>query len=602
MTTSLISNNADFLPIFQKAFQCYRTLTSIDISEYEKGDAQLVFPVLPVPMFTKLCVTASQIFRKEPVVLNLPINDNSDDTEKNPNAIIVIGDIHGHILDLLRILRKFGYPPKQSYLFLGDIVDRGSFSTETAILILLLKVLWPKYIYVIRGNHEFSEMWDKSGFQQEIFSTYNSINANSKIQSNPQSVVEGFSRAFSNIPIAAVLYDNYLCVHGGVGPNFTSLDELKLIERPIDVYDSEPLGAILWSDPSEDIQTFLPSIRGIGYFYGAEGLREFLTSQNLSLLIRGHQCIDFGVQFALENQVVTVFSASSYCGTKQNQSGVLIVRGKTEYEVVTFPPLRYIERSEASFLISSSETTLVFNSRAVKLNLQPPYSKTKQAAQTSGIGQSNSSPTIPIPPHIPKSASTKNKPKILPQLPNAKPYHCSGSSLNTLPPSHQEKLMPMTQSNSFTPMKPSLSIPNTSPRQTRDRLQSKGLRNGIKEQNFSKTYGSRLNSSPLASNSSDSFERIDLSEKTLVSSSPLLIPKPGSSFNNSPLSPSILFPGKSNDFPSPPPVQRPSSSKRISLNSSSAISKSASTFTKVLPNQAKHPNPRKNKANRMSQD
>lgn len=107
---------------------------SQDVEEYESERSKLVFPILPIALLSELCDFASKIFAEEPMVVNLE------------GDFIIVGDLHGHILDLFRILRRFGHPPKQSYIFLGDLVDRGEFSTETVVLIYLMKCLYPENI------------------------------------------------------------------------------------------------------------------------------------------------------------------------------------------------------------------------------------------------------------------------------------------------------------------------------------------------------------------------------------------------------------------------------------------------------------------------
>ena len=66
---------------------------------------------------------------------------------------VVIGDIHGHLLELVRVLNEFGLPPKSKYIFLGDLVDRGEWSIECVALSYSMKICYPDYVYILRGNH-----------------------------------------------------------------------------------------------------------------------------------------------------------------------------------------------------------------------------------------------------------------------------------------------------------------------------------------------------------------------------------------------------------------------------------------------------------------
>lgn len=309
--------------IASRVFTQYEPLINADIESYTDDPNNFCLPFFSEKDILSLCQQAKFFISQSPIMLELK------------SSVVVVGDLHGQILDLFRILKEFGRPIEYQYLFLGDIVDRGEFSLETATLIFALRVLYPRNVYIIRGNHEFHELCSRCGFLDEIISIYGS-----------NEVYNAFIECFNYLPLLSLIDDEIICVHGGIGPSWFSFKQTSTLKRPIFEFHDQIVSAIVWSDPSHQVEEFGVSPRGTGHLFGESALTEFLHLNSKKLLVRGHECVEKGCEYMLNNQIVTVFSASNYCGMCNNLSGVFIVRPNHQYEIRTFPPLPYIKRNK----------------------------------------------------------------------------------------------------------------------------------------------------------------------------------------------------------------------------------------------------------------
>src|SRR5689334_17848787 len=62
------------------------------------------------------------------------------------------------------------------------------------------------------------------------------------------------TEVFDYIPLACVIDGEVLCVHGGLSPDITTIDQIRLLERNQEIPHEGPFCDLMWSDP-EDIET-----------------------------------------------------------------------------------------------------------------------------------------------------------------------------------------------------------------------------------------------------------------------------------------------------------------------------------------------------------
>ena len=317
-------------------FRLHLEALSGDLSKMARGVSKFVVPVPQASFLMNQILEVTKIFMNEDSLLEISA----------PTVpFVVVGDLHGHLFDLYRIIKTFGLPPLVSYLFLGDIVDRGEFSLETISLIYTLKILFPSNIFLIRGNHEFLSAASCGGLLQEIQKLYPGTE-----------VFETFIKSFQYIPLAATIGKKILCLHGGLAPSLKEIEQIRSIERPVSTCENPVVCGLLWSDPSEQTEMYIPSPRGTGFLFGKRALFQFLSHNKLKMIIRGHECVKEGFRQNHESRILTVFSSSNYCGITGNQSAVLTISADLKVKVKYFMPLEYMKRDAAIYTVSPQQT------------------------------------------------------------------------------------------------------------------------------------------------------------------------------------------------------------------------------------------------------
>ncbi|CAD6626500.1 XXYS1_4_G0036580.mRNA.1.CDS.1 [Saccharomyces cerevisiae] len=272
------------------------------------NDLFLKAKYLPKKYVAAIISHADTLFRQEPSMVELENNSTPD------VKISVCGDTHGQFYDVLNLFRKFGkVGPKHTYLFNGDFVDRGSWSCEVALLFYCLKILHPNNFFLNRGNHESDNMNKIYGFEDECKYKYS------------QRIFNMFSQSFESLPLATLINNDYLVMHGGLPSDPTAtLSDFKNIDRFAQPPRDGAFMELLWADPQE-ANGMGPSQRGLGHAFGPDITDRFLRNNKLRKIFRSHELRMGGVQFEQKGKLMTVFSAPNYCDSQGNLGGVIHV-------------------------------------------------------------------------------------------------------------------------------------------------------------------------------------------------------------------------------------------------------------------------------------
>ncbi|EAA22037.1 putative phospho-ser/thr phosphatase [Plasmodium yoelii yoelii] len=310
----------------------------------------------------------------------------------------VFGDIHGNLFDIVDFFNMYNWPMHDNnnriisllkierdfenvgnsennmnnkcvsnhsdlkYVFLGNYLNRGELSLEVICFLFSLKILFPKHIYLIRGNHENRVFNYVYGFYKDIERKIKSnFNCLGKINYKDDVICAYSYELFNRIndvleflPLSVLLDNEILCIHSGIGDSIQNVKDYLNIEKPIIIPEyvdrnsnnnSEILKKIiidtLWSDPINYLDDndmlllkdctkydIIPSSRGkITVKFGKHRLTKFLKNNKIKMIIRGNECVSEGYKYEFNKKILTLFSATNYCNKyKNNASSALIIK------------------------------------------------------------------------------------------------------------------------------------------------------------------------------------------------------------------------------------------------------------------------------------
>lgn len=90
------------------------------------------------------------------------------------------------------------------------------------------------------------------------------------------------------------------------------MEQIKAIERPVEIPPSGLLCDLVWSDPDNSVKNWRRNFqRGTSFIFGKAVVTSFLKRHNFDLICRAHEAVGAGYQFFGGVDLVTIFSSTN---------------------------------------------------------------------------------------------------------------------------------------------------------------------------------------------------------------------------------------------------------------------------------------------------
>lgn len=198
----------------------------------------------------------------------------------------VIGDIRGNFDDLLKMERLL-WPSvpilSSNYIFLGNYVN-GSWSVESVLFLLALKVCCPNKFFLLRGQCEVRAN-QRTSFLQECVTKYG--------QQHGTFVWNQLNDVFDRLTLMVVVDEAILCANSGVPSAPINIEAAYRLAKEV----KEPLVCPITKD-------FINNVAATD-----EVIIEFLNRNKLSHLIRSNQTLPKGYTISAQERCLTITSS-----------------------------------------------------------------------------------------------------------------------------------------------------------------------------------------------------------------------------------------------------------------------------------------------------
>lgn len=216
-------------------------------------------------------------------------------------TVTFVGDTHG-ALDVTAYALAVSVHSR-IVCFVGDLVDRGKNQLFNLLFPVECAILTPR-IVIVRGNHESSLTNEYYGFMDEL-----------KGLGLLDQVYPHILRLYGRLPYALIINGQIIAVHGGIPQGPPDLERWEKL--PME--DLEPANQeafqILWNDPREYVDGFLPGTRGEGtYLFGPDAFKDFSDRNGIKLMVRAHEVKKSGYEYMFGGALISIFSSRYHKG------------------------------------------------------------------------------------------------------------------------------------------------------------------------------------------------------------------------------------------------------------------------------------------------